>query len=287
MPVVSRLLRGNWNQESNMADNVEHLSLATSSNIAAFQTIRVKFDKSTKANHIMYLKSHSSRGEDECTPNGRTLFVLNVPPYCTKVALRGVFAGCGAIQKIYIQKQPGPVKENKKSFFNLNAKIMGFKVAYIVFKRESSLQNALQLDSSEIRYFSTDEKPIDTGINKWCKEYASNYPNATKLQKEIDEFMKEFDKNQEEEKETAKRLQSEPDEEGWVTVGKGGRKSGAKKVEATDLPEKKKKKMQQLYFYNFQQRETRREHIAQLRKKFEEDKEKVARMKAARKFRPY
>ena len=27
--------------------------------------------------------------------------------------------------------------------------------------------------------------------------------------------------------------------------------------------------------------------IAQLRKKFEEDKEKVAKMKAARKFRPY
>lgn len=41
----------------------------------------------------------------------------------------------------------------------------------------------------------------------------------------------------------AKRLQSEPDEEGWVTIGKGGRKPGAKKMEATDLPVKKKKTM--------------------------------------------
>ena len=41
----------------------------------------------------------------------------------------------------------------------------GFKVAYIVFKNESSLQKALQLDSTEMRYFSTEDKPIETGIN--------------------------------------------------------------------------------------------------------------------------
>lgn len=44
------------------------------------------------------------------------------------------------------------------------------------------------------------------------------------------------------EKEKAKRLQSEPDEEGWVTIGKGGRKPGASKVEAAELLERKKKK---------------------------------------------
>ena len=142
--------------------------------------------------------------------------------------------------------------------------LKGFKVAYIVFKKESSLQKALQLDSSELRYFSTEDKPVETGINsmflskllcytqtnsqltdcthfgidslscdapkrallyhltlanarqlssrkeactyeitfimlsEWCKEYASNYPNPTKLQKEINEFMDKFDKKQEE-----------------------------------------------------------------------------------------
>ena len=30
---------------------------------------------------------------------------------------------------------------------------------------EPSLQKALQLDSTEIRYFSTEDKPIETGIN--------------------------------------------------------------------------------------------------------------------------
>ncbi|CAB4021112.1 ribosomal RNA-processing 7 homolog A-like, partial [Paramuricea clavata] len=171
--------------------------MATKTTISGFETIRVKFDKNTEAFHVMYLKSHSVREENKHTPNGRTLFVLNVPPYCSKAALRNVFAGCGAIQNIHIQKQPGPVTEKKKSFFNLEDKTIGFKGAYVVFKKESSLQKALQL-SSEIRYFSTEDKPIETGINKWCKEYASNYPNATKLQKEIDQFMEEFDKKKEE-----------------------------------------------------------------------------------------
>lgn len=45
-------------------------------------------------------------------------------------------------------------------FFNFE----GFKVAYIVFKKKASLQNALQLDSTEIRYLSTEERPIETGI---------------------------------------------------------------------------------------------------------------------------
>lgn len=44
------------------------------------------------------------------------------------------------------------------------------------------------------------------------------------------------------EKEEAKRLQSEPDDEGWITIGKGGRKPGASKVDAAELLEKKKKK---------------------------------------------
>jgi hypothetical protein len=35
-------------------------------------------------------------------------------------------------------------------------------------------------------------------LSEWCKEYASNYPNPTKLHKEINEFMDKFDKKQEE-----------------------------------------------------------------------------------------
>ena len=66
------------------------------------------------------------------------------------------------------------------------------------------------------------------------------------------------------EKEKAKRLQSEPDEEGWVTIGKGGRKPGASKVEAAELLDKKKKKKQKvaLIFKTMSVRKmTKRSHV--------------------------
>ena len=118
---------------------------------------------------MLYLKSHSVREEDKSTPSGRMLFVLNVLPYCSKASLRALFGCCGAVQSIYIQKQPGQVCKqlSKKSFFSDQiTKITGFKVAYVVFKSDSSLQNALQLDSSEIRILSTEEKPVVTGVKK-------------------------------------------------------------------------------------------------------------------------
>lgn len=59
--------------------------MATKTTISGFKTIRVKFDQNSDAHHVMYLKSHSVREEDKRTPDDRTLFVLSLPPYCTKV----------------------------------------------------------------------------------------------------------------------------------------------------------------------------------------------------------
>jgi ribosomal RNA-processing protein 7 len=51
-------------------------------------------------------------------------------------------------------------------------------------------------------------------------------------------------------------------------------------------PQKKKKK-ELVNLYPWQQRETQRQQIAELRQKFEEDKRRVAEMKARRKFKPF
>ena len=42
-----------------------------------------------------------------------------------------------------------------------------------------------------------------------------------------------------------------------------------------------------LHLYSFQERENRKESLALLKQKFQEDKEKIAKMKSARKFKPY
>lgn len=51
--------------------------------------------------------------------------------------------------------------------------------------------------------------------------------------------------------------------------------------------EKKKKDKELKNFYTFQIKEQKIEKLELLRKKFEEDKERVAAMKAARKFKPF
>lgn len=40
-------------------------------------------------------------------------------------------------------------------------------------------------------------------------------------------------------------------------------------------------------FYRFQQREKRRSELLDLRQKFEEDKRRIAELKASRRFKPY
>jgi ribosomal RNA-processing protein 7 len=50
-------------------------------------------------------------------------------------------------------------------------------------------------------------------------EYNSNIVNPVELQKEIDEYMAEYDKKVAEE-EARLKAASQPDEDGWVTVTK-------------------------------------------------------------------
>ena len=57
------------------------------------------------------------------------------------------------------------------------------------------------------------------------------------------------------------------------------------KIQGKQHQQKKKKEL--LNFYQFQLRESKRQHIAELCQKFEEDKQKVAEMKNKQKFKPY
>lgn len=50
---------------------------------------------------------------------------------------------------------------------------------------------------------------------------------------------------------------------------------------------RKKKGKELVNFYQFQQREGQREAVAALRKKFQKDKERVAELRARRRFKPF
>ena len=76
-----------------------------------------------------------------------------------------------------------------------------------------------------------------------------------------------------------KRLRSEPDEEGFITVTRREREPV--------VVEKKNRAVNIENFYKFQKREKREKRMEELRRKFEEDKLKVERAKQARKFKPF
>jgi ribosomal RNA-processing protein 7 len=77
-----------------------------------------------------------------------------------------------------------------------------------------------------------------------------------------------------------KRLRSEPDEDGFITV--------TRRERVEPVVEKKNNRAVNLEdFYKFQKREQREKRMEELRRKFEEDKLKVERLKQGRKFKPF
>ena len=77
--------------------------------LQGFKIAKVAFDASHTSPHYLYFKKHTHQKQNDLTPPGKTLFVVNVPPYCTKKGLKNVFQGFGPISSVYIHDSPGPV----------------------------------------------------------------------------------------------------------------------------------------------------------------------------------
>lgn len=127
----------------------------------------------------------------------------------------------------------------------------------------------------------------------WLKAHNRlSYPDKNQLQAAVDTFSELFAKREKEAAEIAKRLRNEPDEDGFVTVTRGGRNAPASRNEAEEAKRKmmekqEKKKEEMTNFYRFQLRERKKEEQAELLKRFEEDKKKISAMREKRgKFVP-
>ncbi|XP_062577426.1 ribosomal RNA-processing protein 7 homolog A-like [Saccostrea cucullata] len=260
--------------------------------IDGFTVLQTKFQESSKPGHSLYVKEHQGRASTR--PKDRTLFVVNVPPYCTQVSIQKVFSAFGEVIKVYMYDKPHSEdkQRNQSKYFPDIPQVKGFKVAYIVFKKPSSVQKVRSHPYDRILTLSDEEVPILTGIKEWQKEYRDNECNTQELQSEIDSYMEAYDEEQEREKRLALEQEGVPDDEGWVKVTRHGKNKGAprtetmeKKVTAKDKRRQTEKELKN--FYAFQMRESKRDSIAELRKKFEEDKQRISLMKASRKFRPY
>nr|XP_025737295.1 ribosomal RNA-processing protein 7 homolog A isoform X2 [Callorhinus ursinus]XP_025737725.1 ribosomal RNA-processing protein 7 homolog A isoform X2 [Callorhinus ursinus] len=290
-----------------------------------YSAIPIKFSEKQQAFHYLYVKEHRVReGTKSSWPQKRTLFVLNVPPYCT--------------ESVQLQEKPelaDSPKEPKSKFFHPTP-IPGFQVAYVVFQKPGGVSAALVLKGPLL--VSTESHPVKSGIHKWISNYTDSVPDPEALRVEVDTFMEAYDERIAEEEAKAKEEEGVPDEEGWVKVTRRGRRPVLPRTEAASLrvlerERRKRARKELLNFYAWQHRETKMElaavgapglfrgfrhtwdvgpppdpeqlvlepvilprgpdcrgwisDLAQLRKKFEEDKQRIELMRAQRKFRPY
>ncbi|XP_040843035.1 ribosomal RNA-processing protein 7 homolog A [Ochotona curzoniae] len=258
-----------------------------------YSAIPIKFSEKQRAFHCLYVREHKIRaGAQSAWPERRTLFVLNVPPYCTEEHLSRLLWPCGPVQSVHLRAKPdlaeGPEEPGSK-FFHPKP-VPGFQVAYVVFQKPKAMLAALTLTGPLL--VSTESEPVKTGVHKWIADYTDSVVDPEALRVEVDKFMEAYDRKIAEEEAKAQEEEGVPDEEGWVKVTRRGRRPVLPRTEAASLrvlerERRKRARKELLNFYAWQHRETKMEHLAQLRKKFEEDKQRIELMRAQRKFRPY
>jgi len=274
----------------------------TSNLLENYKILQFKYnDASTCVRHIFY-KQHTIRAIQESKPSDKTVFCANIPPWMDSDVIKMFFEKYGKIENVFMEFEPStgePSKPSDKYFPDERDPYKtgnGFKFAYIVFERSSSVRSCMNsADADAVYTICTQEKPVVTGIKKYIQEYNNQIVEKEVLLGEVQEYMKTFDDNVNKKAEEDDNAEI-PDEDGWVTVT-GSSKKSAKEKQKEQIEVKKqrktpgramKKKGRELKnFYSHQIKDEKINRIRELRAKFEEDKAKIAKMKADRKFKPF
>lgn len=242
----------------------------------------------------LFVQKHNVKKTTDDKPVGKTLFVINIPPYINEPELRSAFDACGSIENVIISENTTESSNNntvtqsmihQSKYFHNEKPILGFKVAYIIFKLTKSLERSLKLSHITIT------SKLCTGVEKWTNNYMNQLVNEKDLEAEVNEYMEAFEQREQDEREDAKK--TEVDEDGWTVVKRGKAGGGGFQQKESilkaleDKIEKGKEKKEFNNFYAFQIRESKQKHIVSLRKKFAQDKLKIEAMKKARRFKPF
>ncbi|KAJ2666049.1 hypothetical protein IW148_001197 [Coemansia sp. RSA 1199] len=173
--------------------------------------------------------------------------------------------------------------------------------AHIVLLEAGELTNVMSMKAGTITEWpsrdSDSTNPLDyRGVSRYLYEHRAARPPLDLLKAEVDSFMAKFEESQYERDRMLAQQQNVPDADGFVTVVRRGRHTkntdgavSVKVLSADDAREAGAKKKDVVFgnMYKFQMRERKNNQLLELRKKFEEDKDRIARMRQARQFRPY
>lgn len=251
--------------------------------------MELKLTEDSVSPHTIYIKEHAVREHTPDKPSGRTLFIVNLPPYVDEKGLSNAFGDAGTIQTVQLACKPHDLDKSQTNKFIQEELKSTFKVAYLVFAKVAQLDKALKL--TELRPLNSEDHKIKLGMSKWIEEHNNSVIMPKVLKEQVERFMKKHDEAAKNTEKKEKALEDE-DDEGWVTVTKRGKVQSfarSEKVENKIMAkeEKNKKRKELKNFYTFQIRESKMKHIVALRQKFEEDKKKIAQIKQSRRFKPF
>ncbi|KAL8948194.1 MAG: hypothetical protein Q9222_005600 [Ikaeria aurantiellina] len=162
--------------------------------------------------------------------------------------------------------------------------------AVVVFVDRSSMEAAIRAvrarsneDHAPVWGEGLDGKVPALGSARYLNHHKLQYPDQSELLASVNKFMTEYAAREAAQARMQTRKRQVPDDEGFVTVTKGGRTGPARQEAAQELATKQKEKQKGLEnFYRFQTREKKKAQAAELARKFDEDKEKIRKMKERR-----
>ncbi|KAF8967418.1 ribosomal RNA-processing protein 7-domain-containing protein [Flammula alnicola] len=310
--------------------------MAIPSNISGFSVIPILYNSSTT--HYLYARSHTSKSDShKVLPEGRTLFLVNLPPDATERELVMFFKHSGTVEKVIFDfdvKEPQhddsdseeeeesmeeeaadeqPRKRRKtqkdKSAVPLiiplpSRPLRNFRKtgssAYVIFLDSSSLDRALA-STSKPRAWPTSPEEL-YGLAHYRALYDSLRPPLDAVRAFADSSVEvhEYELAKSKQKSKYRKGEAIVDEDGFTLVTRGGAygktlgggvavasKRFQRSGETARNRSHKKEKKEKAGFYAFQKAEKQRSDLMELKRKWEEDKAKVEKLKAARRFKPY
>ncbi|PBP21446.1 meiotic recombination protein DMC1 [Diplocarpon rosae] len=279
--------------------------------------------------HTIYLRPHAPKIPTE--HDSRSLFLVNVPIDSTSAHLRAVFAslvGAGRYESVSFEHEKksipaatplakstrAPNKKRKRGEEPIPLELPQIwdrqlhrsgSTAVVLLVDDKSVDSVLKAARKLHKPGRASSRPIwGSGITKddtkvpalGSARYTSHqrlrYPPRSTLQRNVDAFMTAFNAAEEQKVHDAKRQRGVPDEDGFVTVTRGGRTGPARMADAerkrSEMEAKEAEKKSTMGdFYRFQMRERRKEEQGELVRRFEEDRRRVEEMRERRgRFRP-
>ncbi|KAJ1308697.1 hypothetical protein OPQ81_004388 [Rhizoctonia solani] len=276
--------------------------------------------------YYVYLRANQSgtknAADASAKPDGRTLFLVNVPCDATDRDLISLFKSAGTIEReesnghVITSKSKSKTSSPPKATPLINASLRrssnSGRTAHVVFLDESSLSRALSVPSSSknaLPWPPADTSAEPRGLGLYFKRHQALRPALDTVSTHVDAYMQRFDFEQAAKRASASQYKKGVpiiDEDGFELVTRGGAygktvgggvgvaskkfELAAKRGDLGALKKKKKgrdksKDLEGLYAH--EQREKKRKAFMELRERFEEDKKKVAKLKSTRRFKPY